>query len=145
MYVKSYSTGGDGCSNGNSDARTLSMQGGRQEHRQANWLRPHLAELTSPVTSVVSAPRVSFSLWGWACLACGFSCLFSPRGPLSVPGCGCSATRRFCRGRQSGALLFFSLNVSRPHLVCPGGGFSVTPLWADQRKQGGRVWHLQDK
>lgn len=50
--------------NGNSDASTFSMQGGRQERQQANWLQPHLAELTSPMTSVVSAPRVSFSLYG---------------------------------------------------------------------------------
>lgn len=114
------------------------MQGGRQ----ANWLQSKLAELTNPATSVVSAPRVSFSLSGWACLACGFSSLFSPWGTVSVPGCGCSATCRFGRGGQSGTLLFFSLNVSRSHLVCPGEGFSITPLWADQRKQERRVWYL---
>lgn len=143
--MKPHFTGGDCYSNGNGDTSTFSMQGGRQERRQANWLQPHPAELTSPVTSVVSAPRVSLSLWGIACLACGFSCLFSTRGTISVPGCGYGAARRFWRGRQSGTLLFFSLCVSRSRLVCPGEGFSITPLWADQGKQEGKVWYLQVK
>lgn len=89
-------------------------------------------ELTDPATSVVSAPRVSFSLSGRACLACGFSYLFSPRGAVSaVPGCGRSAARGFGgrrRGGQGGALLLFSLSVARSHLVSPGGGFSIAPL-----------------
>lgn len=118
---------------------------GRQEHRQANWFQSQLTELTNPATSVVSAPWVSFSLSGWPCLPCGFRCLFSPRGTVSVPGCGCSATRRFGRGGQSGTLLFFSLSVPRSHLDSPGEGFSITPLWADQSKQGGKVWYLEVK
>lgn len=113
--------------------------------RQANRLHSQLAELTSPATSVVSAPWVSFSLSGCTCLACGFSCLFSPQGTLSVPGCGRSATRRFGRGRQSDTLLFFSLSVSRSDLVCPGNGFSIRPLWAEQRGQEEEVWYLEVK
>lgn len=136
QYMKSRFTGADGYTSGNSDASTFSMQGGRQDCRQANWLQPVLAELTSPVTSVVSAPRVSFSLGRTACLACGFSCLFSPRGTISVLACAYGATGRLWRGRLSGTLLLFSLRVSGSRLVSPGEGFSVTPLWAEHGEAG---------
>lgn len=109
---------------------------------QENRLQPQLAKLTNPTTSVVSVPRVSFSLSGWACLACGFIGLFSPRRTISVPGCGCTAACRFGSGGQSGNLLFFSLNISRSHLISPGKRLSIAALWADQRKQGRKLIEL---
>lgn len=102
------------------------MQGGKQ-----------LAELTNHTTSGGSAPRVSFSLSGRACLACGFSSLFIPRSTLPVLGGDCSATRRFGRSRQSGALRSLFLHISRSHLLSPGEGFRGGPLWANQWKQEG--------
>ena len=110
-------------------------EAGRQEYWQAKRLQSHLTELTSPTTSTDSVPRVSFSWSGWACLACGFTGLFSPRGPVSVPGGSCSATRRFRWGGMCGNLLFFSLTLSWQHMICMGERFTITPLWADQKKQ----------
>ena len=101
---------------------------GREDHQHTNSHQSQLAKLTSPATNGVSASRIRFSLGGWACLACGFSCLFSPRGTVSVPGCGCSATHSFGRGGQSGTLLFFSLSISRFHLGSSGKRFSIRPL-----------------
>ena len=117
------------------DTSTVSMQGrqaGKNVNRQTG-LRLRPAELTNHTTGVVvSAPQVSFSLSGGASLACGFSCLFSPRGDLPVPACGCSASCRFGGGRQGGAVRFFSLEVVRSHRVWTGEGFSISPLWAEQ-------------
>lgn len=134
VYMKPWFAGSDGFILGHvmSQAHFPCREAGSHEYRQTNWLQSQLVELTNPTTSVVSVPRVSFSLSGWACLACGFIGLFSPRGTVSVPGCSCS-------GGQSGTLLFFSLNISRSHLICPGEGFSITPLWADQTKQERKV------
>lgn len=91
---------------------------------------PDPAELTGPSTSVVRVPRVSFSLRGGACLACGFTGLFSSSGTVSVSGGSgsSSATCRFGRGGQGGALLLFSLNVSRSRLSGTDETFSVTSL-----------------
>lgn len=141
VYMKPWFAGSDDFILGHvmTQAHFPCREAGSHEYRQANWLQSQLAELTNPTTSVVSVPQVSFSLSGWACLACGFIGLFSPRGTVSVPGCSCSATCRFGRGGQSGTLLFFSLNISRSHLICPGEGFSITPLWADQTKQERQV------
>lgn len=112
---------------------------GNQEDWQANWRQ---SQLTIPTNSVVSVPRVSFRLSGWACLACCF--LFSPWCTISMPGCSSSATCRFGRGRQSGTLLLFSLSISRSRFIRAGQRFS-TPLWADQRKQERKVCSLQLK
>lgn len=90
-------------------------------------------ELTVPTISAVSAPWVSFSLSGGACLACSFTGLFSSRGTLSVSGGSSSATCRFGRGGQRGALLLFSLNVSRSRLICTHETFSFTSLCVRQR------------
>lgn len=86
-------------------------------------------ELTIATISVVSVPRVSFSLSGGACLACSFTGLFSSRGTVSVSGgSSSSATCRFGRGGQGGALLLFSLSVSRSRLSRTDETFSITPL-----------------
>lgn len=88
------------------------------------------AQLTSPTISVVSAARVSFSLsGGGACLARSLTGLFGSRGPVSVSGgSGSSATYRLGGGGQGGALLLFSLNVSRSGLTRTDETFSTTLL-----------------
>lgn len=96
------------------------------------------AELTIPSASSVSMPWVSFCLLGCAIVANGFSCLFSCRSTVFVPGRSARAPSRFSRCWCSSTLLFFSLGVSRSRLVCPARLFSVTPLWADQSKQEGK-------
>lgn len=98
------------------------------------------AELTSPAVSVVSAPRVSFSLSGGACLARSFTGLFSSRGSVSVSGgSSSSATRRLGRGGQGGALLLFSLSVSRSRLICTDETFSITPLCTSENVEEERM------
>lgn len=96
------------------------------------------AELTVPTVSV-SVARVSFSLRGGACLACSFTGLFRSGGTVSVSGgsssSSSSATCRFGRGGRRGALLLFSLNVSRSRLTRPDEAFSVAPLCVRQRRQ----------
>lgn len=89
---------------------------------------PRPATLTDHTTGVVCAPRVSFSLRGRGRLAGGFTGLFSPRGTVPVPNRSTSATCRFRRGGQGGALLLFSLRLSRTHLIGPGDWLSVGPL-----------------
>lgn len=105
---------------------------GRQARTQTGQRASAAAELTSPSTSGVSMPLVSFTLCGWDSLGCGldcgFSCLFSSRGTIFVPCSGSGATSRFCRSGQSATLRLFSLIFPRPHQVCPGMGFSVTAL-----------------
>lgn len=53
----------------NSDASTFSMQRCGQPSVVTGKPAPGRAQLTVPTISVVSAPRVSFSLAGGACLA----------------------------------------------------------------------------
>lgn len=90
-------------------------------------------ELTIPTISVVSVPRASFSRSGGACLSCSFTGLFSSRGSVSVLGGSSSATCRFGRGGQRGALLLFSLDFSRSRVIRTDGTFSSTPLCVRQR------------
>lgn len=45
-------------------ARFPCRAAGREDHRYTNSLQSQLAELTSPATNGVSAPRIRFSLSG---------------------------------------------------------------------------------
>lgn len=99
------------------------------------------AALTIPTISVVSVPRISFNLTGWACLACRFTGLFSPRGSVSVSGGRSSATCRFGRGGQGGTGLLFSLSISGSRLIYTSERFCITPLWVHRTMQGRKVCH----
>lgn len=117
------------------DSRQAGRQGWTSTDQQVSL---QSAELTIPSASSVSMPWVSFCLLGCAILASGFSCLFSCRSTVFLPGRSARAPSRFSRCWCSSTLLFFSLGVSRSRLVCPARLFSVTPLWADQSKQEGK-------
>lgn len=106
------------------------------------------AQLTSPTISVVSAPRVSFSLSeGGACLARSLTGLFGSRGPVSVSGgSGSSATCRLGGGGQGGALLLFSLSVSRSRLTRTDETFSTTPLCTSEDiEEDSMTWTVMDR
>lgn len=127
------------CSTTNSNKAHFPCREAGKNIRQVNGLQSELIELTDTSTSGVSVSLVSFTLCGGTSLDCGFSCLFSSRGSIFVPCRGSGATSRFGGSGQSGTMLLFSLNFPRSHLVCPGMGFSITALWADQSKQEEKV------